>query len=111
MDQESAPLPLRVYGLEGVTKTQDAAITRESKRADRHDDAIGRQAITLAEHEVEIHKLEAAVEKIDTSVGDLSSRMGRMEKGILLLAAAVVSPKLGGPSVDKLVATAFAFVT
>lgn len=34
----------------------------------------------------------------------LDTRMGRVEKGLILVAVAVVSPKLGGPSASQLVA-------
>ena len=50
MSAPSASLPLRVYGLEGVTKTQDEAITRQGVTLAEHDERLGKHDTELAVH-------------------------------------------------------------
>lgn len=47
---------------------------------------------------------------IETKFNGLEPRVRRLELGLVLIAAAVVSPKVGGPAPDKLIASALKFV-
>lgn len=37
-------------------------------------------------------------------IADIEKRLGRMEKGFILLTAVIASPKVGGPDASKIVA-------
>ena len=82
MSSGEAALPFRVYGLEGQVSTLDEAVERNRTSLLLHDAAIGRQAITLAEHE---QKLMTADERIEVVAASVTKLASTVDKGIWAL--------------------------
>lgn len=62
----ATPIELRVYGLEGITKTQDHAITIQAKTIAEQDETLQDHTIELAVHE---QRLNAHDKSLETLVG------------------------------------------
>jgi hypothetical protein len=71
-EDQAAALPYRVYGLEGVTKTQDQAIERLHDKTSRHSEALAAQAVTLARHDELIGKSTENLVEVKTDVAGLA---------------------------------------
>jgi hypothetical protein len=82
MSAAPANLGMRVYGLEGVTRTQDAAITRQALTLADHDQLLGTHTTELA---VQDTKLATHTEQI----GALTTLMNKVIWALVGLSTAI----------------------
>ena len=61
MAAASVPIPMRVYALEGITATQDDAISRQGLSLAEHAELLGEHTTELAVHENRLKTNDAQI--------------------------------------------------
>jgi hypothetical protein len=70
-EREAIPLAMRVYGLEGITDTQDSALAQLAVTTARHDERLGAHDVTLATNNEQIRTLVLVTANLTSSVNKL----------------------------------------
>lgn len=102
MTPPDRPAPISVETTpEGGTRTEVDAVTPREMHAH-----LGNIYKELRESEDRVHdKLETVETRLSDVRVEFEKRFGRVEKLLVLVGAAILSPKLGGPTVPQIAAS------
>lgn len=88
-----------------------ASLEAKEEAQDRTLDVLAPVAVHIAEMGVKYEAIHENVVEIKESLDDLSPRLRKLEYAVLLLSAAAISPKIGGPAVPDVVSAVLSYLS